>query len=881
MPFLQSVTSDLVRRAGLSDLHNYTLVFPMQRAGLFVKQYIAQELKKSNQPVLLPHLTTIDELVDSLSGLHGDEELLSICRLHQIYQSVVVSDLPLDVFYGWGKQLLSDFSNADMSLHDVRKLFRHTSDAATLDALTLDSEVKDRLMSILGEQGRPGSVRQHFQQLWENLPAVYEQFSQQQQTDGLGTRGARYRWVIEHFDELQPRVAERKYVFVGFNYLLSAERRVMELLKNHAAETLFYWDYDPTFPLQTNICKFIRQNIEKFGQSLPEEHTPQIINQNLSTLSCQSNLAQAQYVHDWLLQNHSQGQRTAVVLADESMLESVIYALPEVDDQSPLRHINVTKGYPLRNTRIYSEVQKIQENLKTTASGNPDELLQTLALQLEQVYRKLDRSSHDSWQQILADEAYYQTQASVRRLRTLLLDHPELHTQLSAKALLSILNSQLSTLSIPFHGEPVTDVQIIGVLETRLLDFDNVLILNIEEGVVPNTAVDHSFIPYDLRKSYGMQTRDEEATIYGYNFFRLLRRAQVATMTFSEASEDMGKKSMSRFLMQMLASPAYAVQRFRLTESAERTEFVLGNTSMQPGQQMPNRLSPSAYGDFIECPRQFYLKHVCHIYEPEDTSVLFLPSTLGTLVHGTLEHYYRDHCDLSEALTLSYEDANQDYLRHHRQAKQGPYRREEHEAENFVILRMAENVLKHDSETPGLAIEALELECHYPLPLFMPGLPETIDVKGFVDRLDSVSVNGHRVYRVVDYKTGKFDAAKFKIKSLDDLFTDPKMRYALQTLIYCQMVSALKPLGKQTSPIFPELFYPRSISSDGRLQFDGLPLTDFEQQIGTDFQERLRQKTVEILQTTEFSPADEKLCTEHLTYCPFHLLCARKTKTGW
>lgn len=893
--FLASSTRELIARVGLAGLADCTLVFPMQRAGLFVKQAIYDYMRESGEtaPVVLPRFTTIDSLSDSLSALRADDEVASVFRLYRAYSAVVKHPMKVDAFYGWGQQLLADFSSVDMALLSVDSVLHLSSDASALDELMLDPDTRQRLEALLRKEGAPHSVRAFFVELWSALPDIYKRFSEEEQALGVGTRGARSRWVVEHFedDQVQQRIAGRHFVFMGFNYLLQAERRLMQLLQEREPEeTLFFWDHRPNFPLPGGVYSFMEAEMQcGLVNALPSSPEPPAPRMEAVVFS--SSAAEAQYVHDWLLTHHHPGERTAIVVADEQLLEQVIYALP---DDPMLGRINITKGYPLRLTALFARMLRILEAEAEKAVDSATLLLEC-SIALEKDYRTTREQITHRWLSVLVDEAYYQTQVVLRELMTLIRREPYVAQCLQDKALLmSLVRRRLEMVSIPFHGEPLTDIQIIGVLETRLLDFDNVLILNVEEGVVPGTGADRSFLPWDLRKEYHMQTRDEEAKIYAYNFFRLLRRSSHVTFAFSEASTDTGKKQMSRFLMQLLTSPAFSVERRVVTDVSDyhtASSSSLPDTPvLAPDEQHPTRLSPSAISDYIECPKQYYLKHIRGIHEAEEESVLFTVSTFGSLVHGTLEAAYKqekrgEEVDLKKALDEAYQEVNELFLKHHPLMKDAPYVVDEHEAENHAILEMIKRVLAADGQFSRM--ENLSLEEHVSWDMPLPA-PFRLTLHGFVDRLDYVEEGADRYVRVVDYKTGGFDKDKMQVSDddLSLLFTDPKKRYALQTLIYSAILrhtpfafdGASEAACAAWGHFRPELFYPRNPSEDRRLQLSSGPLNDYVSQLSAQFEPALQDKVQEILSATAFPMTEQKQCEDSHCYCPFHLLCSREKK---
>lgn len=868
---------DLIQRLGIQGLEQVTMVFPMQRAGLFVKQCLSDYVLRSDGdiPMVLPRFTTIDALADSLCDLQSDDEIASVCALYQIYRKHTQHTLPLDAFYGWGVQLLSDFSSADMALLDVDRLMHYTSDAAQLEHLLLDEATRQRLEHLLHDTGDAHSVRDYFTSLWQALPAIYEDFHALHLHAGVGTRGERTRWVIEHFSDqsVQQRILGRTFVFVGFNYLLAAERRLMQLLRDDAA-ALFYWDYNPDFHLDPEVYRFLLDHIAEFGNALPAAAATVSV-PHTTAIACQSASAQAQYVRDWLLQHHHEGDQTAVVIADESLLQAVVYALPDAQ-QLPAR-INITKGYPLRATHLFADTMALFEQHQSSDIAS---VLPEVISHLEQHYRALQQPEHDSWQAVLLSESYYQIQLVLRQLWVLYQQNDFLRQCLGEyRVLRNLVRRKLEMVTIPFHGEPLTDIQIIGVLETRLLDFDHVLILNVEEDIVPAKAADRSFLPFDLRREYSMATREEEARIYAYNFFRLMRRAHDVTLCFSDSFTELGKRTMSRFLMQIFCAPDWPVQRLRLGESAGVETFALAHTCFQPTDVFPNHLSPSSLSDYIECPRQFYLKHICGISESAVDQVMLPPNILGSLVHSVLCAVYRSVGSVLTAEALrsclqSKQRLSMELDAAYAALNDARWVRADHEAENHVILTMVQNVLRQDIELCPVSLLGLEQPVHADIPTSMG----TVRLVGIADRIDQLGHGDDAVVRIVDYKTGSYKAEKMCFAAWEELFdpvSGPNHRYALQTLIYCAMVTA-EQLPYASLPLSPELIYPRAIHASRNIFHQGQPVLRY-QALAADFLPHLYSLVDTIRRQSvpgaEFLPCDEKVCAQ--SYCPFRLLCGR------
>lgn len=914
MTFLQSVTHTLIQ-GGWENLRNYTLVFPMQRAALFTKTYMQQQLQESGypHPVVLPRMLTIDQLVDDLSEMRVEDEIRAVCRLYRLYKKhfrVEGSEpISLDAFYGWGSQLLTDFSSIEMALQDTRLLVGNTAAAQVYENSELDPEMAEHLRKLMNLDCVDTGIRAFFLRLWEALPVIYEQFVDENKT--VGTKGRCYRWVIDHFPELLATMENRTYVFVGFNYLLPAEHRLMELFRD-AGRALFFWDYDPAFRLDDTVYQFIRQHIQEFGNAWQPEteapHKPEI-----TAIATMSANAQAQYVSQWL-STLREGERAAIVIADEQMLESVLYALP--GDLSG--KLNITKGYPLRNTHIFAEVQRYLTDAKHDRRSDEVDyvgVLERLAAHLQVPAMPLD-ADKAAWQDLLQVESYCQTIRVINRFAALMREQVLTDVQ-QLRTLRNLLRRCLESVTLPFHGEPIEQVQIIGVLETRLLDFDNILILNVEEGVVPGASTDRSFIPFDLRKAYHMQTHDEESKVYAYNFFRLLRRANSATMLFSEATGGMSKKSMSRFLMQLLLSPDYQVNKYRINESANtvaaqplqpthtwlskvKADWMAGDKK----KPLTLSLSPSALASYIQCPRQFYLGSVLRVQQVEGASLILSPSELGSVFHGAVMHAYEviagggkpitektpvepdklrayiadqgwvERSDM--AIDAGYQEVISEYNKYHTPAiGEELYVRDAHKAENEVIRQMLRGVLQYDVDhLCGLRL--LRQEAKYRREVHVEGCEVPIMLGGSIDRLDLVEQDKRDVVRVVDYKTGSFSDDKVQAKSIADLFNTYDSHYVLQTLIYSYVLEAFRgELGLQNEPIMPQLMFTQKLSADQHVQIGNVPVTDFAR-YRADFEAALHQKLQELLNDSTFEQCEEKICA--YAFCPFHLLCGREKK---
>ena len=891
-PFLSELAQYLIDK-GWEQIKNYTLVFPMQRASVYMRMYFSEALQRDGvqHPVVLPRMLTIDQLIEDLSSLTPHDELRAICRLHRIYCKYTGSTMPLDAFYGWGRQLLQDFSNIESTLADPEKVISNLSEAQVLDNEPLDKHQLEALQQLMNLPCISESMRKYFMDLWSNLPDIYRDFTHEQSDAHIGTRGACLRDILDHWETTLQRLEDRTYIFVGFHYLMPAEQELIDCLRKLGKAEM----------RNDAITDFAAE----VANGSDNDEAPKRANDSaffpITAIATTSANAQVQYAGQWLSEHVQTGKRTAVVITDESMLESLLYTLP-----SNLKGVNITKGYPLKSTPIYPLVLHACEEAEEMHL-TLNESIDYLVAQLEKEYLSpnqeelaMQNSTHmeHAWQTLLQAEAYTQAVLLLQRFGHIITEDVLPH-DCSLHTLHALIRRAMDSVNIPFHGEPIEEVQLIGVLETRLLDFDNLLILNVEEGVVPGAGKDFSFIPYDIRRAYHIQTREDETKVYAYNFFRLLQRASDITMMFSEASGEMNKKSMSRFLMQMLVSDAYHVKKMRISEPIGLNPVVVKTPDKQWKDVAKNgvlHLSPSALNTYIECPRRFYLRYIEGIYEPEADTLLFPPNHFGSLLHSTIQHAYDiiikdvssnlitkemllSHLEdnvfvpfSASALEAAYRSEQADYNEHHPNNAIGDqlFKKTDHEAENEVIKGMLYHVLRYDAEQVApFRLLGQELSCSREL--HISDFPEAIRIEGTIDRLDAQE-NG-KIMRIVDYKSGGFSDDKLKGRTMEQIFSDSKARYMLQTLIYCWLAEKL-PISNDYH-LKPYLLFTQKCSADGSILVNGSAVTDFANSITTDFEEYLTSMLKEMYNDTAFEQCPEKDCS---AFCPYHSLCDRKIK---
>ena len=649
--------------------------------------------------------------------------------------------------------------------------------------------------------------------------------------------------------------------------------------------------------------------------------------------------AQARFAGNWLLENHRYraGRKTAIVMCDESILLPIMHSLPPEADK-----VNITSGFPLAMTPVASLVMLLFDLYtlglrKKGTTLNPHYLKKLMAHpyahhlqevhlkgvhlsqvhQEEQVHQPNSPSHHLTTSPILHHIATLikqvgiatkpdgdpLTQESVFRMFTILnrlaalADSGDL---LVDNTTLRRLVSQLvGAASIPFHGEPVVGVQIMGVLETRNIDFDNVLLLSCNEGNMPKGVNDSSFIPYSIRKAHGLTTIDNKVAIYSYYFHRLLQRAGDITIAYNNSTDNGHTGEMSRFMLQLLVESGQKIDHYSLTAKNQPSPLMpkaieKDETALSKLEEM-SRLSPSAINTYIRCKLAFYYQYIAHIKEPDSDPETIDNRMFGNIFHRAAYLIYKDITDHSPVIEKAHIQA---YLSNRKllaSVVDRAFEEEECKTNNGlqiinreVIIQYITKLLKIDQQLCPFSILAMEEEAKVYTQLSFTTPPSHhlttspshhhITIGGIIDRLDAVTdkQTGKRRIRVVDYKTGNKPSSA--IKSIEEVF-DPKniaskhSNYFLQAILYSLIVSRSKEWNAANDAVSPALLFIKQAPAndyDPTLLIDKHPISDvtvYEEEFLTKLKE-----TVADMYSPDaaFTPTDDRKKCE---LCPYRMLC--------
>ena len=958
--FLEYVAEDIIGKYG-TDLSRIAVVFPNKRAALFLNEHLA---RIAGQPVWSPAYITISDLFRQHTDLKPADPIKLICDIHKSFTKCTGIDETLDHFYGWGQLLLADFDDIDKNMADADSIFCNLKDIHELDDISyLDDEQKEMLKRFFANfsDDIESELKKRFLSLWSHFGDIYHDYNHRLTEQGIGYEGAIYRKVAS---EETLHLKYDKYLFVGFNLIQKVERVLFSrLMKEGKAK--FYWDFDeyymPTARAQQSAS--VPNNTASFAAYLTDfpnelDNTDRNIYANMRRpkrirfISSPTENAQARFASNWLLENdrYKAGRKTAVVMCDESILLPIMHSLPPEADK-----VNITSGFPLAMTPVASLVMLLFDLYtlglrKKGTAFNPHYLKKLMAhpyaRHLQEVHLKEMNDVHLKGvhlkgvhlSQVHQEKEMHQEgiAALLQHIATLVKQvgiatkqEGDALTQESVFRMFTILNrlaaladsgdllvdnttlrrlvSQLvGAASIPFHGEPVVGVQIMGVLETRNIDFDNVLLLSCNEGNMPKGVNDSSFIPYSIRKAHGLTTIDNKVAIYSYYFHRLLQRAGDITIAYNNSTDNGHTGEMSRFMLQLLVESGQKIDHYSLTAKNQPTPLMpkaieKDETALSKLDEM-SRLSPSAINTYIRCKLAFYYQYIAHIKEPDSDPETIDNRMFGNIFHRAAYLIYKDITDHSPVIEKAHIQA---YLSNRKllaSVVDRAFEEEECKTNNGlqiinreVIIEYITKLLKIDQQLCPFSILAMEEEAKVYTQLSFttpsggalkggalvssaPTKQYNLTIGGIIDRLDAVTdkQTGKRRIRVVDYKTGNKPSSA--IKSIEEVF-DPKniaskhSNYFLQAILYSLIVSRSKEWNAANDPVSPALLFIKQAATndyDPTLCIDKHPISDvtvYEE----DFLTKLKETVADMYSPdAAFTPTDDRKKCE---LCPYRMLC--------
>ena len=844
--FLNKLSQQLV--ADFPDtISNLVIVLPNKRA----KVFLIDELKAAiTQTIFSPEIFSIEDFVQEISGIRSIDSVELLFGFYSVYLSITDSakQEPFETFANWAKTLLQDFNEIDRYLLEPNKVLKYLENIKEIEHWSVDADKRTDLID-------------NYLAFWKLLPNYYKSLYDYLFDKGIGYQGLIYREAVNNLNHFTETIGNKKYIFAGFNALNAAEERIVQhLLADDKAKIYWDIDSVFLKDFQHDAGLFTRRFKQDwpFYKSNPFEWIANDYSQekNIEIIGTPKSIGQAKIVGD-LIEKHNNDSETlkkvAVVLGEESLLVPVLYSLP-----SSIDALNITMGYSSKNNPAQIIIAKLFKTHTNALSRNASSyvfyykdvldilthpliepfvnagnlvyvinknnftfithkkimelhpesndlfkllfqkwetnslhVLDTISQILLQIKTNLNRDNQEEkitnafvysiFKVINKLISYYSTNTSIDKIETL-------H---------AIYKQVIDVAEVSFEGEPLNGLQIMGVLESRVLDFETVIITSVNEGKFPAGKSMNSFIPYDVKRELGLPTYKEKDAIYTYHFYHLLQRAKNIYLIYNTENEGIDAGEKSRFITQLEVEkqPKHTIKH-RIF-NADVPDVAYNPLKINKSEKVMDRLkeiaekgfSPSSLTTYIRNPMQFYFQRILRISEADEVEENIAVNTLGTIIHGALEELYKPLIGKflsAEDIKLCISKIDDEVLKQFKEVyKEGEIKKGRNLLAFEVAKRNVLNFLKLElvEIEAGDAIKILSLEQTYQRTLQHHKLPFPVLIKGNVDRIELR--NGK--IRIVDYKTGKVEQASVTLKQWNGLTKDIKFDKIIQVLAYAFM----------------------------------------------------------------------------------------------
>ena len=947
-PFLQYIAQYIYQHHE-NDTENLCIVLPNKRGALYLKQHLAKTFQKT---IWLPTIISAEELVAELSGLQQADSIDLICELYEVYTGVLKEKAePFESFAKWGTLMLQDFNEADRYLVDTNAMYQNLKEIKEIESWSLNA---DSLTT----------TQQDYVNFMFQMGTIYHAFVKTLLQKKQAYQGLMYRKAVEGYKDSAYINQFSKILICGFNALNKAETIIFsDLVKEKKAHIIYDADkyyvdnesYEAGLFLRKNFSNTWLNTKDHIGDYFKE------IPKHINVVAVPKQMGQAQVVshqlREWIKQGKSLN-KTAVILADESLLFPVLNQIPK-----EVQHVNITMEYPLRLSPIYDLMDNLislHQSTQKPGAGTSFYFADLFRILQNSLFKKYYRSfkptiALQSIIQKVIDKNYVWINAKVlselfednyqcirdlfsgwtnsaqgissmygiitvfntseeeelqlssadketlhvftkyfNRLQSLIQTHHYLDSIITLK---SLYKQIIGAASVPFIGEPLQGLQIMGVLETRTLDFENIIFLGVNEGVLPSGKSTNSFIPNDLKRYHGMPLYADKDAVYAYHFYRILQRASNVLITYNTEQSVLGSGEKSRFITQL----QFELQRYNSAHVL--TEKMLSGDTLPPSSRnvitiskteqnltpiiyklttddQYNGLSPSALISYKDCALRFFFRYGAGIKETEDLEESAEANTQGTILHESLELLYKPFIGqvLTEAsikvcLDKTEESVNLIFQNYFSQ-------RESQFGKNFLqqkvlyeyvrkLLRNDLKLIQNSKKTNELlSLIDLEKDLSASVTLHLNGVATTVYVKGSADRIDKL---GNKI-RIIDYKSSLKADDKFKFTNFEDLFNDSKYNKMLQLFMYAWLVvknNLARPDELQPCIIAFKKFeeHPQFIMDDVK----GGGIMVFSADLLQEFEEHLSLKITEIVsKETSFIQTDN---LDKCEYCAYAGIC--------
>ncbi len=924
--FLDQIAEELLKD-GSTDFSDVCIVLPNRRAGVFFRDALS---KLSNKAIWAPTILSIEDFVFDLAGTVKADRITLLFTFYQVYQKGVKDPQSLEMFANWAPTFLSDANEVDLNLIDAQDIF----------AQLLSVE---RIARWNPQNSEPSDFQKRHLEFVAQLQGFYSSLRETLRSKRLAYQGMAFRQVADAIESIVSASEWKMVWFAGFNAMTVSEEKIITAWLQSDRARMF-WDMDSHYVDDAvhEAGHYIRKYLRRAGTFKLEDDFKWKASalsseqKEIHLIAVQRNVAQAQVASSILDAKRrsdpdSGFSNTAVVLNDGNLLMPLLHALPV-----ELQGVNITMGYGIQNSQSAAFIEKIfglydrfTENgnrfyhrnvasvlndsfyLSLADSGQTD--LQTQILKEKQIYLDPDYLATSKLNRLLFNPTMHSVNGFLKGLQTILA---EVHENLMERQELQIemeflflFDKQIKRLTdlmdefggiesvrtlntfwrqlvkgeqLDFVGEPLHGLQIMGMLETRNLDFEEVIILGVNEGHLPSNSHAASYFTFDVRKAFGLACQNERDAVTAYHFYRLLQRARKVYLIYDQDTDSLGRGEVSRYVRQLQVEKPenIHIQEWNIEQDIPARPAA-PHLEIAKGEQEYDRMikhaesgfSPSALNTYRSCPLKYYFSYVAGYKEQEVLKEDIDHATFGTAVHNTLEGLYGRY--LGKPLS---EDILRGLLKQCKVALSAEFEKElaldkKLSGRNLLAfevgLSYVKRVVEHDLQTirSGNIITPLYLEDQLEATLVFHagGEDRTVRLKGMADRIDRLSDG---TVRLIDYKTGSF--AKTNMIKHVDTFSSQKTDHAFQLLLYTLMFGQRHPEMKMVQPtVFylrsKQVEHPVTVLED-RVEVNGVELLDYANARLETVLDELLDQQVPFCQTE-----DQTVCD----YCEFNQVCQR------
>ncbi|MBI1287635.1 MAG: hypothetical protein GC178_08665 [Flavobacteriales bacterium] len=922
--FLDQIARQLLATDG-NDLSGHCVVLPSRRAGVFLRDALSKAGKKT---IWAPSILSIEDFVFRLSGMVKVEQVTLLFKLFGVYQRSVADPQPFELFANWAPIFLADVNEVDINLVDAEDIY---SQLYSIERI-----------ARWNPSGRPMSdFQERHLQFVKGLYPLYRELRKELEAEKVAYQGLAFRHVAENAQQSIQRCPWSTVWFAGFNALTVSEEHIIRAFEENGTAKTF-WDMDAHYVDDAlhEAGFYFRKYASgkahlKVTPDAPwKQHFFAEQEKDVNLIAAQRNVTQAEAAATILAEKvRKDGPQSlsnmAVVLNDEKLLFPLLNAMP-----ADISGVNITMGYGLKYSQAVSFIDKlfglyvgaatrgrfyhadvmavVTHSVFVSLSDRPAQAIKKQLLELKKAYLQADELQFSSFGKIVFSDTHLSVDAFIALLqqvcRTIRQTWKEedFRLELGFVVLVERLLRRLSDLQqqfgiiesiktlqvfwhqlvngqqLDFVGEPIGGLQVMGMLETRNLDFEEVIMLSVNEGSLPSNAHSPSYFTFDVRRAYGLACQNERDAVTAYHFYRLMQRAKKVHLIYDQDTESFGGGEVSRFVQQLRLECDKDIIHFhelrleqKLPKRSVGEAIIIPKTEVELAklkEHAADGFSPSALNTYRTCPLKFYMRYVAGFKEQDELVEDVDHAMFGTAIHDTLEELYKPTLGkpLTEEVLKQMQAKADDELA--KQFAEHIPKESVMQGTNLLAFEVAKTyvnrVLKNDLQAvrngqPNTVLQ-LEEKLTGSIPHQLNGESLEVHFKGMADRIDRTSSG---TVRLIDYKTGSADK-KVEIDRVED-FATSKADYAFQLLIYHLLYTQMT--GTDTA--IPAIFFLRlheiekeiSILEDGE-KLSAKELDAYTEELLSDILSELFDLEIPFEQTE-----DAKACG----FCDFKQLCQR------